>query len=291
MSLVKKRQLRDITIGFFLLSHPGPVALHILAVAILALLAAWPHIAWTTLGLVVAAHAAMQLSIAVLNDYCDRHLDAASKKNKPIPRRLVTAREALIVGILLSACMVFLLLFLPPLALVVSLLYWLLGLGYNLGLKSSPFSGIVFALAIPLIPVYAFAGMGHVSPLVFWLIPVTALLGIALNLANSLPDIEADADQRANTLAVKLGVRRAFLLCPSLIALSALLIAGLTFGDIVPGRFWPIIATLGITCVLLITLMAAFGPAKPVATRKSYFYIVVLTCFVLAGGWLLGAIA
>ncbi len=291
MNLAKKRQLRGIATGFFLLFHPGPVALHILAVAILALLAVWPHIAWATLGLVVAAHAAMQLSIAVLNDYCDRHLDAASKKDKPIPRRLVTAREALIVGILLSACMVFLLLFLPPLALVVSLLYWLLGLGYNLGLKSSLFSGIVFALAIPLIPVYAFAGMGHVSPLVFWLIPIAALLGIALNLANSLPDIESDAAQQANTLAVKLGVRRTFLLCPSLIALSAVLIAGLTFGDIVPGRFWPITATLGITCALLITLVAAFGPAKPMTTRKSYFYIVVLTCFVLAGGWLLGAIA
>jgi 4-hydroxybenzoate polyprenyltransferase len=288
-NLVRKRQLRGIMIGFFLLSHPGPVTLHVLAVVILAFLAAWPHIAWATLGLVVAAHAAMQLSIAVLNDYCDRHLDVASKKSKPIPRGLVTAREALIVGILLSICMVFLLLFLPPLALAASLLYWLLGLAYNLGLKSSPFSGIVFALAMPLIPVYAFASMGHVAPLVFWLVPVVALLGIALNLANSLPDIEADAALRANTLAVRLGVRRTFLLCPLLIALSALLIASLTFGDIVPGRFWPIIATLGSTCVLLITLIVAFGPGKPVAMRKSYFYIVVLTCFVLAGGWLLGA--
>ncbi len=286
---MRKRQLRGIMIGFFLLSHPGPVTLHVLAVVILAFLAAWPHIAWATLGQVVAAHAAMQLSIAILNDYCDRHLDAASKKSKPIPRGLVTAREALIVGILLSICMVFLLLFLPPLALAASLLYWLLGLAYNLGLKSSPFSGIVFALAMPLIPVYAFAGMGHVAPLVFWLVPVVALLGIALNLANSLPDIEADGAQRANTLAVRLGVRRTFLLCPLLIALSALLIASLTFSDIVPGRFWPIIATLGSTCVLLITLIVAFGPGKPVAMRKSYFYIVVLTCFVLAGGWLLGA--
>lgn len=286
---MKKRRLHDITTGFFLLSHPGPVALHTLAVAILALLAAWPRVAWTTFGLVVIAHAAMQLSIAVLNDYCDRHLDAVSKRRKPIPRGLVTAREALVTGVLLSACMIFILLFLPPLALVVSLLYWLLGLGYNLGLKSSPFSGIVFALAIPLIPVYAFAGMGRVSPLVLWLIPVVALLGIALNLANSLPDIEADAAQQANTLAVRLGVRRTFLLCPSLIALSALLIAGLTFKGVVPGRFWPIIAALGSTCILLVTLIVAFGPDKPAATRKFYFYIVVLTCFVQVGGWLLGA--
>src|SRR5258708_26874409 len=37
-------------------------------------------------------------------------------------------------------------------------------------LKSTPFSGIVFALAMPLIPLYAFAGIGRVPYVLFWLI-------------------------------------------------------------------------------------------------------------------------
>ncbi len=290
MRLAEKRRPRDMVSGFFLLCHPGPVAFHVLAVILLALMAAWPRLAWLTFGLVVGAHAAMQLSIAVLNDYCDRRLDAISKKNKPIPRGLITAREAFIAGVLLSGCMVLILLFLNPLALLISLLYWSLGLSYNLGLKSTPFSGIVFALAIPLIPVYAFAGMGRISPLLFWLIPVVALLGVALNLANSLPDIEEDATQQANTLAVKLGVRRTFLLCPLLIVTGALLIAGLTFSGLLPARIWPIAIALGSTGMLLFLLLAVSGPGKPVETRKRYFYLVVLTCFVLAGGWLLGVV-
>jgi 4-hydroxybenzoate polyprenyltransferase len=196
-----KRGLRDIAVGAFWLCHPVPVAFHTLAVIMLALLAAWPHIAWLTFTLVVLAHTAMQLSIAVLNDYCDRRLDAASKREKPIPRGLIRPGEALSLGILLFLVMIILLLFLPPLALLISLLYFALGLSYNLGLKSTPLSGIVFALAIPLIPVYAFAGMGYLMPIVFWLVPVAALLGVALNLANSLPDLEADAAQRARTLA------------------------------------------------------------------------------------------
>lgn len=44
-------------------------------------------------------------------------------------------------------------LFLPLLALLVSLLYFAFGLSYNLALKSTPLSSIVFALAIPLSPV------------------------------------------------------------------------------------------------------------------------------------------
>src|SRR5581483_7256337 len=190
-----------------------------LAVTVFALLAGWPHVLWNTLLLVVAAHTAMQLSIAVLNDYCDRQRDALSQKNKPIPRGLIRPREALIAGLLLMGLMVILLLPLPPLALLISLLYLACGQVYNLGLKTTPLSGIVFALAIPLIPVYAFVGMGRMTPIVFWLVPVAALLGVALNLANSLPDIEADAAHKARTLAVVLGTRGSFIACPSLILL------------------------------------------------------------------------
>src|SRR6266699_7311609 len=116
MEITKKRRLSDIVLGFFLLSHPGPVLMHIIAVTLFALLAAWPHFVWGVIALVVAAHAAMQLSIAVLNDYCDRRLDAVSKPTKPIPRGLVRPGEALFTGILLIIVMVVLLLPLNRLA-------------------------------------------------------------------------------------------------------------------------------------------------------------------------------
>ena len=77
--------------------------------------------------------------------------------------------------------MVLLLLPLNSLALLVSLLYLICGQSYNLGLKATPLSGIVFAIAIPLIPVYAFVGVERFVPLVFWQIPVAALLGVALH--------------------------------------------------------------------------------------------------------------
>lgn len=289
MEAVRKRYLREIVWGFLLLGHPGPVLFHTLAVLLFALLAAWPHLIGKTLVLVVGAHTAMQLSIAVLNDYCDRALDAEGKKSKPIPRGFVRPREALAVGILFIVIMVLLLLPLNPRALLVSLLYLALGQGYNLGLKSTPLSGIVFALAMPLIPLYAFVGVGHILPIIIWLVPVAALVGVALNLANSLPDIEEDAVNKARTLAVVLGVKGSFVACPLLILLSAILIGILTVTHVVSARSWVIVPTLLIACLAAGVMILFFGPDKPVQTRKPYFYLVVLTCLVLSGGWVVGA--
>jgi 4-hydroxybenzoate polyprenyltransferase len=290
MEVVKKRRASAILSGFFLLSHPGPVFIHIIGVTVFTLIAAWPRPLWGTILLVIAAHAAMQISIAMINDYCDRGLDAASKPRKPIPLGLVYPHEALIVGLLMIAVMVLLLLPLNPLALYISLLYLTLGQAYNLGLKSTPLSGIVFALAMPLIPLYAFAGVGRVFPILLWLVPIGFFLGVALNLANSLEDLEEDSAYGAKTLAVVLGLKGSFLVCHLLILAAAASIAMLLFLHIVPANFWIIIPTLVVTCVALAVMMFFFGAEKPVSTRKAHFYLAALTAIVLAGGWLIGVI-
>ena len=290
MEITKKRQFNDIALGFYLLSHPVPVMFHILAVTVFTLLAAWPHFTWRIIALVIAAHAAMQVSIAMLNDYCDRRLDAASKPGKPIPQGLIHAREALIGGCIMIAVMLILLIQLPLLALLVSLCYLALGQAYNLGLKSTPFSGIVFALAMPLIPLYAFAGTGHVPDVLFWFVPTGFLLGIALNLANSLPDIEQDAANSAKTLAVVLGVKRSFAVCQSMIVLAAALIGILQITGLAPANPWIIVLTLILTCLAIEAMVLFFGPERPLETRKAYFYLVALTCILLAGGWLIGVL-
>ncbi len=286
-----RRNLRDIAVGIFLLCHPVPVAFHVIAVMALALLAGWPHITWSTFVLVVFAHAAMQLSIAILNDYCDRQLDAASKRQKPIVRGFIRPREALYLAVLLFVIMLMLLLFLNTWALLISLFYYILGLSYNLGLKSTLLSGIVFALAIPLIPLYAFVGMNNLSPIVLWLVPVAALSGVAVNLANALPDFEADAAHQARTLAVVLGLRRSFLLCPLLLFLSMLLILLLILTGETPAHAWIVAPAFGLCCVLLAIMRLYYGPQQPASTRRSYFYLIVLVCFLFIGGWLIGAIA
>jgi 4-hydroxybenzoate polyprenyltransferase len=291
MEITRKRQLNERLLGLYMLSHPGPVLMHILAVTLFTLLAAWGHVAWGIIGLVIGAHAAMQVSIAMINDYCDRERDAQGKPDKPIPRGLVSPRIALVGGIAMMILMAVLLAPLPPLAWIISLCYLALGQGYNLGLKSTVYSGIVFALAMPLIPLYAFAGVGHIVPFLFWLVPIGFLLGVALNLANSLPDVEEDAKSGAHTLAVKLGVKRSFIACQMLIVASAALIGLIGITQLVPTQPWILVTTLILACLGIEAMLLFFGPEKPIETRRLYFYVVTLTCIALAGGWLLGAIA
>lgn len=290
MQFGQKRSCSARLQGYFLLCHPGPVCLHLLAVTLFTLLAMWPRANWSLLLWIVGAHTAMQLAIALLNDYCDRAQDAVGKPEKPIPRGLVTAREALLAGYAMIGLMLLLLLALPPLAWVFSLLYLALGIGYNLGLKSTPFSGAVFALAMPLIPLYAFAGAARNIESLAWLIPVGFLLGVTLNLANALPDLEQDVASGARTLAVALGTGRAFLLSRGLFGLAALLILALDFSNLVPAQPQAMICTLGLSGLLLIVLPYVSGPDKAPATRRRYFYLMTLACLLLAGGWLIGAI-
>lgn len=290
MEIPHKRSIREIALGFFLLSHPAPVLLHIIGVSLFTLLAAAPHPIWSTIALVIAAHAAMQISIAMINDYCDRHLDAAGKPGKPIPRGLVSPREALLGGLLLIGIMLLLLLPLSPLALWLSLAYLVLGQAYNLGLKSTPLSGIVFALAMPLIPLYAFAGVGRTLPLLIWLVPVGFLLGVALNVANALTDIEEDAAMGARTLAVVLGLKRSLLACRILISAAAVFITLLAVTRLVPVQWWVLIPTLFLTLLAVTAMFAFFRSVPSIHARKVHFYLAALTCILLAGGWFIGVL-
>jgi 4-hydroxybenzoate polyprenyltransferase len=285
MEMVKKRSIGQIAFGFFLLSHPGPVAFHIVAVAAFALFAAWGHLVWGVIALVVAAHAVMQLSISMLNDYCDRRLDALSKPGKPLVRGLVTPREALVVGILMGLLMVVLLLFVNPLALLISLAYLALGQAYNLGVKSTPWSGLVFSLAIALIPLYALAGVNRITLASFWIVPVGFLVGVALNLANSLPDVESDQTGGARTLAVLLGVRWSFLSCALLIALAVALMVCLIVLGVVQAQLW---MTLALVLLAFVTLGITLAFSRqPPETRQRYFYLITMTCLLVGLGWFL----
>ena len=290
MKTERSRSPADIVRGFFLLCHPGPVLLHMIAVTGFALLAAWPHMHWDIIILVIAAHLAMQLSIAALNDYCDRERDTLSKKNKPIVRGLVRPHEALFATFLLMLMMVLLLLPLNPLALLISLLYLVCGQSYNLGLKATPLSGIAFAIAIPLIPVYAFVGVEHFVPLVLWQIPVAALLGVAFHLANALSDIEVDAASQTYTLAVMLGVRRSFIACFLLIFLATIVIGVLAMTGLVPTQPGILLSTLFFVNLAVVLLFMFFSSRRWQELHKTFFYLVVLLCFVLVGGWLVSTL-
>ncbi|HTK05954.1 MAG TPA: UbiA family prenyltransferase [Ktedonobacteraceae bacterium] len=290
MEMPGKRRPHEIFTGLFLLVHPIPVAIHVVAVTFFVLLAAWPVLAWPEILLLIGAHTAMQVAIAIHNDYCDRATDTLGKKKKPIPLGLITPREALYGSICCMALMLLLLLPLSRLAGLISLLYLALALGYNLGLKATPLSGVVFALAIPLIPLYAFVGVEHFTSFLGWFTPVAALLGIAINLANSLPDLEEDRASNLHTLAVVLGRKASYLVCTLCVLLSVLLIGFVSLVQLVPTQNQIVLPLLFVICTGTVAAYFYFRDRQEKALSQRYFYSIVCASLLLAIGWIIGVL-
>jgi 4-hydroxybenzoate polyprenyltransferase len=132
------------------------------------------------------------------------------------------------------------------------------GWAYNLGLKSSLASGVMYLLGFGLLPTYAASTLpGH--PAARWPVTVAAgLLGLGAHFANVLPDLAADAATGVRGLPQRAAARwgrgavRATALAVLLTA-SVLLLLGAT-------RRW--IAIPGLVAALLLAVAAARGTGR-----------------------------
>jgi len=201
------------------LVHPFPSALNALLVFGIATVAggSFEHcvqLAFAMLGI--------QFCIGAVNDLFDEALDAQSKPFKPIPAGRVSRRTAWLVaaasggvGLLLAALVD------PPDLVPLLLLTAMLsaGLAYDAFLKPTAFGWVCFAIAFPLLPIYAWYGaVGALPPRWEVLLPVAALAGLALQLSNGLIDLETDRTAGVRTLTVTLGRRWSLILMTASLA-------------------------------------------------------------------------
>lgn len=171
-------------------SHPGP-SLAITAMATLLAAEAAPH--GTGPVLVAPAMLAGQLSVGWSNDACDARRDAAAgRTDKPVATGAISVRAVWIAAFAALAAA-------AAMSLAISVLTALLlaviigaAWAYNLGLKSTAWSGVLYVAGFGPIPAYAASTLpGQPAP--SW--PVTAaaaLIGLGAHFANVLPDLAAD---------------------------------------------------------------------------------------------------
>ena len=171
-------------------SHPGP-SLAITALTTLLAAQAAPH----GIGPILTGPALLagQLSIGWSNDACDAGRDAAAgRTDKPLARGDISAAAVWTAAGIAAAAGLALALVIGP---VTGGLYALVvapGWAYNLGLKSSLASGVMYLLGFGPLPAYAASTLpGHPAPR--WPVTVAAaLLGLGAHFANVLPDLAAD---------------------------------------------------------------------------------------------------
>ncbi|MGO8687323.1 MAG: UbiA family prenyltransferase [Candidatus Dormibacteria bacterium] len=188
------------------LLHPGP-SLLVTACFVAAAAATRHQLPSLLVGVRLAGvMLPQQLAIGALNDLCDRDLDRLSKPGKPLASGAIgppVAWTATVAGfaLALAAAATFPLPTLPFAAVCAAS-----GIAYDLGLKRGALSWLPFWVGFACLPLTAGAAMGHLSLRVAVAAPPLALaLALSIQLANALPDIDADRRSGARGLAVRLG--------------------------------------------------------------------------------------
>jgi 4-hydroxybenzoate polyprenyltransferase len=211
--------------------------------------------------LVAPAMLAGQLSVGWSNDACDAALDiAAGRTDKPVARGEVTV-SALWVAAAVSLA--------ASLAMAAAISQVTLGLmvliigaawAYNLGLKSTPWSGAMYLLGFGPLPAYAASTLpGQPAPRLA-LCVAAGLVGLGAHFANVLPDLDGDQEAGVRGLPQLVAARwgpaavRACAIGLLLLASAALVVAAR------PDRRWVAIGGLAVACVLAV--VSARGSGK-----------------------------
>ena len=266
--------------GLVRLTHPFPIVVDAAATAAVAALAGGtpPVVLRLAAGMLL-----LQAAIGSLNDVIDAPLDAGRKRGKPIPAGLVSRRLATVIAIAAGAAGLALSAAAGPLALAVAGAILAIGLLYDVALKGTPWSWLPFALGIPLLPVYAWAGAaGSVPGLFGLLLPAAFCAGAGLAIANALADLERDRDAGVSSVAVALGAAPAWRLHAALHAVVALLAAASLRGT---GAGITSVAVLAVAGTL-IGLGIVLAGTSSAARRERGWELEVVGVAILAAGWL-----
>ena len=209
--------------------------------------------------LTAPAMLAGQLSIGWSNDACDAPRDAAAgRTDKPLARGDIGARTVWTSACVAAAAGLALALVISPLTGAIYVLVVAPGWAYNLGLKSTLWSGAMYVLGFGPLPAYAASTLpGHPAPR--WPVTVAAaLLGLGAHFANVLPDLAADRAAGVGGLPQRVAARwgpaavRATALV-LLLAASVLLLVGAT-------RLW--VAIPGMIAAVLLAVLSARGTGR-----------------------------
>jgi 4-hydroxybenzoate polyprenyltransferase len=171
-------------------SHPGP---SVAVTAMTAVLAAEAAPTWVVPALVAPAMLATQLSVGWSNDATDAARDAAAgRSDKPAARGEISVRALWTAAFISVAAALALSAAASPLTLAIDAALTTAGWAYNLGLKSTAWSGATYLVGFGGLPAFIASALpGPPAPRVVVSV-AAALLGLGAHFANVLPDLEAD---------------------------------------------------------------------------------------------------
>lgn len=267
--------------------HPFPTLANVLAVALFAVIARHGLPSVDQIGRLLATMFCVQSAIGAANDATDVQIDRLSKPYKPIVAGALSRRAAVGVAVMsgVSASI---------LAATFGLNAWLLamaglgcGLAYDAGLKRTRFSVVPYILALPLLPLWVWVALDRYTRGLLWVYPFGILIGVALYLGNTAPDIAADSAAGVAGTAHRLGLRRTLVGAWSCLALTLLL--GPLLAPVAGYRTVLVAVAAGAAALCLVpAVVLSWG--RPGAGRlRTSWGLMIGASLIFALGWLAAA--
>jgi 4-hydroxybenzoate polyprenyltransferase len=273
--------------AYLVLPHAVPIIAVVTATAAFAFVArgGWPG--GPDIGMLLLAMFGGQLAVGAVNELVDVELDRASKPHKPIPAGLVSERGARVMVWSGLALMVIGSLRFSIVAFALCALGTGLGIAYSLWFKRTAWSWIPYILAIPLIPIWVWTALEDVPLALLALYPIAVPALIAIQIAQSIPDVAADRGVGVRTLAALAGEERARILCWGLALLSVVLAT--LFAPRVVSEAAPVwIAS--VASMVLIGVNVVLWRRDRDLGRMSCFPCIAVAVAVIGVGWTVGMV-
>lgn len=218
------RTWRGTAVALVRACHPAP------ALLVTVLATAWAVGIASSAGTVLLVALAVltgQLSVGWSNDWLDAGRDASSgRADKPSVAGVVTPRllrdSALVAA---GLCVVLSLAtgWVPgSIHLVTVISAW----AYNLGVKSTAWSWVPYAVSFGLLPLFVVLAGFPRAGVPVWLMVATALLGVGAHVANTLPDLGDDRRTGVRGLPHRLGRRFSSVLAPVVLTAAVVVAFG-----------------------------------------------------------------
>jgi 4-hydroxybenzoate polyprenyltransferase len=275
--------LRQRVRGYLVLPHAVPILVVMAATASFALIAAggWPGVG--QMGRLLGAMLGAQVAIGAVNELVDADLDRLSKPHKPIAAGLVSPRGARTVVAVGLVLMIALSLSFGVESLLLCAMGTGTGIAYSLWTKRTIWSWIPYLVALPLLPIWVWSAMSGVSLGMFAIYPIGVPAIIAVQIAQSLPDIDADRNSGVRTLAVALGATWARHACwgGMLLAASLAAVLAMWLTDH-PDRVW----TGAVVALGLVGLNAGLWVRDARSGVMACFPCVSIAAAVLGVAWM-----
>lgn len=268
--------------GIALVIHLFPALMNGVAGAVFYLIAAQAFAIGPALMLGLSAFL-IHASIGSLNDYLDVDLDRRSRPEKPLVRGDLSPGFAFAVSIVSAVGGLLLSLVFGLPVMLLALVVLAAGLAYDLWLKGTVWSWAPYGIAIPALPVWGFLAAGQFAPVLLVSFPLGVLVALALNLANTIPDIRDDTAYGIQGLAHRLGVRNASIVTWLCFAITIVLLA-LTpvFLGNDPKVLLPLI---GLGAVLLAVMVGDRLANQSLASLRRGWYLSAVLAGILGIAW------